>query len=444
MAGEYDCVIVGARCAGAPLATFLARDGARVLLIDASAMPRDQPISTHFIQPYGMTIIDELGIGARVREIAPVVSLFANGCEDAIARIRWPEGRGGCCPRRIDLDPLLVETAREAGAEVRLRCRAVGLVRDGERVTGVVVDERGTRREISAGVVVGADGRNSTIAELVGAEEYLGYDSPRCAYWGYWPRPSWYSSDARYQGGAFIVYRGDDYWFSFPTNRDQLLLGVAFPLAHGTAEWRADPRTTLERRLASYAMPAPLIEGSAPLGKVVGIINARFFFRRAAGPGWALVGDAGLFKDPTAGLGISDALRDARSLARAIRTGGDSALERYWRQRDVESIELYYFTRALGDLDYNNPLNQMVFGKMAANPALQAQVRRVVEREIGPFDAIRPRDVIPWTLGALLRGRFGVLPPFFAAARRASLARRELRHRKRLLVRQLTAARADA
>jgi len=57
---SYDCVIVGARCAGAPLARFLARGGARVLMVDAGTFLSDQPLSTHFIQPYGMRILDEL------------------------------------------------------------------------------------------------------------------------------------------------------------------------------------------------------------------------------------------------------------------------------------------------------------------------------------------------------------------------------------------------
>ncbi len=426
----YDAAIVGARCAGAPLARFLARDGAKVVLIDADAMPSDMPLSTHFIQPYGMRILDELGLGEAVRRIAPSVDLFINGCEDHLARIHLPAGKGGSCPRRIDLDPLLIDGAREVGAEVRLRCKAVDLVREGGRITGVVVEQDGVRSELRAGVVVGADGRHSTVARLAGAEEYGAYDGPRCAYWGYWPKPRGYDA-APYDGAAMIVYRGKDVLLAFPTNRDQLLVGVAPPGA-AAATWRADPRGTLEARLRADPLFAPLVEGAAPIGKVVGIVKARFFFRRAAGPGWALVGDAGLFKDPTAGLGISDALRDARALAAAIRAGGDAALERYWRERDVASVELYHFTRQLGELDYNNPLNQVLFEKLVQRPELAERLRGVVERTLSPFDAFKTSEVIGWTFGALLRGRFGVVKPFFAAGQRAGKVKKELEQRRKL------------
>lgn len=440
MTESFDAVIVGARCAGAPLARFLARGGAKVVLIDASDMPSDQPMSTHFIQPYGMHILDELGLGDRVRAIAPPVDVFINGCEDRLARLRWPAGTGGSCPRRIDLDPLLIDGAREVGAEVRLRCKAVDLMRDGNRVTGVVVEQAGERRELRAGVVVGADGRNSTIADLVGAEEYYGYDNPRFAYWAYWPRPSWYGSDARYEGAAIIAYRGRDFVFSFPTNRDQLLIGCGLPGDDAARpKWRADPAGMLRARLSADDLCAPLIEGATPVGKVIGAIKMRYFFKRAAGPGWALVGDSGLFKDPTAGLGISDALRDARALAAAISQGGDAALERYWRERDVASIELYQFTRQLGEVDYNNPLNQLVFEKLCAKPELIDRLRDVVERRVSPFDAFRTSEVLGWTLGALVRGRFGVVKPFLVAGKRQAYAKRELALRRRLATPQLPA-----
>jgi flavin-dependent dehydrogenase len=41
----YDVVVVGARCAGAPLATMLARDGLRVCLVDKDRFPSDTPSS---------------------------------------------------------------------------------------------------------------------------------------------------------------------------------------------------------------------------------------------------------------------------------------------------------------------------------------------------------------------------------------------------------------
>jgi len=426
----WDAIVVGGRCAGAPLARFIARGGKRVLVLDSAQMPSDQPLSTHFIQPYGMRVLDELELGDRVRAIAPPVMTFVQ--DVGPHRVRLELSYGGCCLRRIDLDPLLIEGAREAGAEVRLQHRVVDLIREGSRVVGVVAEQPdGTKVELRAQVVVGADGRNSTIASLVGAEEYFGYDNPKSGYWIYYRRPSWYDTDPETKGSSFLCFTGDQLRFAFPTNKDQLLIGVTFPNAD-TPRWKADPRGVLESDFASDPLFGRLLKDAEPLGKPLGLLKLRYFFRQAAGPGWALVGDAGLHKDPTPGLGISDALRDARALAKAILEGGDAALERYWRQRDVDSWELFSFARDMGELTYNNPLNQLVFSKLKTSDALKSRIIDVIDRKLSPFDAFKPVQVMGWTFGALLRGKLGVLGPFFRAGKRNAVVKKELERRRQL------------
>jgi flavin-dependent dehydrogenase len=322
------------------LAIHLRKRNKRVVVVDSCSMPSDQPMSTHFIGSFGMALLDELGLGDKVRAFAPPVPQFVNGIDDVLVRIEFPPERRGCCPRRRDLDPLLVDEARAAGTEVLLRTKLVDLVREDDRVVGGVVERERGREEIRADVVVGADGRHSTIAKLVGAEEYNGLDFPRAAYWAYWPRPATYRTDPRYQGAAMILYRGEDFIFVFPTNKDQLLVGCGFPKSR-LSEWKGRHKDKLHERLRADELIAPLTPGE-PLEDVVGLLKARSFFRQAAGRGWALVGDAGLHKDPSPGLGISDALRDARALAEAIAAGGDAALELYWRKRDVVACELFH------------------------------------------------------------------------------------------------------
>ncbi|CAN5843017.1 hypothetical protein BH11MYX3_BH11MYX3_34830 [soil metagenome] len=434
--GNFDCVVVGARCAGSPLAAFLARAGKRVLVVDAASFPSDQPMSTHFIQPCGMRILDELGLGDRVREIAPPVTNFVNGVGEHVIELVIPAG--GSCPRRTELDALLLEGAREAGAEVRLKCKVVEVIKEGDRVCGVIVDEDGQRSEIRAGIVVGADGRHSTVAGLVGAEEYYAYDGPRCAYWAYFPRPASYATSPDHRGAAIILHNDDDLRFVFPVNKDQLIIGMTFPNTDDVSAWKKDPEGQLIAAMRAHPVFAPLVE-EPPLSKVLGLVKIRFFFRRAAGPGWALVGDAGLFKDPTPGLGITDAFRDAKALAAAIVEGGDAALERYWRKRDVDSLELFHFARDLGEVNYNNPLNQLVFAKSKGSPALRQRFIEVIERQRSPYDAFTVGEILRWTFGAMLRGRFSHLKPFFRAGKVAGFVKKELQQRQRLAQRALSA-----
>lgn len=427
----WDVIVVGARCAGSPLARFLARAGKRVLLVDAATFPSDQPLSTHFIQPYGMTVLDELGLGDRVRALAPPVFLQSQFVGDVKLRIRFPEG--ACCIRRVDLDHLLLDGAREAGAEAKLGYRVVDVLREGERVVGVVAQDRdGATHELRARVVVGADGRNSTVAGLVGAEKYFAYEGPRAAYWGYWPRPPCFA-DAPYDGASYLAYAEQNIKVAFPVNRDQLLLGVAFPKSE-LERYRANPRAAIEAELGKDPFFAKLLAGGEPIGKLIGLVKIEYFMRRAAGSGWALVGDAGLHKDFAAGLGMTDALRDARALAAAIVEGGDEALVRYWRQRDVDSVELFNFARDMGELDYNNELNRLVVAKINASRRIQERVIAMFDRRLSPFATVKTGEIIRWVLGALVRGKLGVLGPFFRAGKRQTQVMKELERMRALLV----------
>ena len=188
---EYDAIIAGARCAGAATATFLARGGWRVLLLDADPLPSDYFMSTHTLHAVGMDVLDELGVGDGVRQGSPASRVVRFDVDGAHVDLAFPS-RPEHCPRRELLDGLLQDAARQAGVEVRARTKVIGLLRAGEAVTGVRVSHDGGEQEITGGIVVGADGRHSTVAELAGAEEYLGYDGPRGAYWAYWDAaPVW-------------------------------------------------------------------------------------------------------------------------------------------------------------------------------------------------------------------------------------------------------------
>ncbi len=431
-ASEYDVVIVGARCAGATLATFLARTGARVLLLDKDAMPSDHVLSTHSIPPPGMDVLDEVGVGEAVRAVAPRCGIIRVNLEGEATDFELPADRGSYCPRRERLDGLLQQAAVAAGAHLLDRTRAVGLIEQGGRVRGVRIERDGRGQEIDARLVVGADGRHSSVARWVGAEEYLGYDAPRATFWAYWEAPEFRRSDPSYRFDLYMGLVGDQLRAIFSTDHDRLLIACS-PPAGQCAPWRADPAGTLRAALESDPVIAPLIRGAAPLGKVIGTVKERFFFRRAAGRGWALVGDAGLHKEYLLGDGIADALIQARGLAAAIRSGGDIAIARWWRERDVESLPLYYFGRLAGACEPRAELQRIVFSKLATVPDLNARMVDVIERRRSPFEALPVAHVLRCTWEAALRGRWSVFGDVIDAGRHAADLRRELCEREALV-----------
>src|SRR5262245_5771119 len=299
---DADVIVVGFRCAGAPLAYALHRAGVKVIVVDKDAFFTDQPMSTHAIQPYGMQMLDELGLGDLVRALAPRSRGFRFQVEDSYMQLDL-EGTDldSRAPRRSKLDAALQQVVLARGIDARDRTRVIGLLRDGERVTGVRVQDAGGERELRAPLVVGADGRNSTIARMVGAPTYLESANEGAAYWSYFEETPVFTTDPRYRWGACIHIEGRESRAVFQTDSG-LLLMAGGGYRNVLDGWRRDSEAALREHLARGSLTAPLLEGSRMVCRPVGILSMQFFMKQAVGPGWALVGDAGLHLDPTPGL----------------------------------------------------------------------------------------------------------------------------------------------
>jgi menaquinone-9 beta-reductase len=425
----FDVIIVGARCAGAALATHLAHAGLSVAVLDAAPLPSGQPASTHLIQPPGMDELDLLGIGDQVRELTPALHTVRMRFDDEATEFSYGPGRAAHCLRRTALDGRLQYAASQAGASLNADTRVVGLLRAADgRVNGVETQQRaGKPLRLLAPLVVGADGRNSSIAKLVGADEYLGYDAPRGCYWAYWHRPA--TSDPHVVHNCFT---GDDQRVVFPTDGDLLLIATAPPVERARA-WRADHTAAYLADIRSYPPIASLLDTAAPFGEVRGVVKNRYFFRTSTGPGWALIGDAGHHKDFIIGLGISDALRDARHLAAAILDGHPTSIERYWRQRDIDRMQIFHWSRDLGAADHVTALERLVAQRVTASPAIQPRLGAIIDGQLSPFRLIPPSRAIRWTAGELARGRGRPFIEMLQTAVREQRARREVSRRRRRL-----------
>lgn len=430
----FDVIIVGARCAGASLATYLAREGLSVLVVDKDKLPSDQVISTHTIHARGMDILDELGVGDAIRENCPPsprISFCKNG---ATLNFSYAGGRSGYCPRRERLDGLLQDAARDAGVEVLDRTKLIGLIEEDGRVVGVRVSVKnnGQEKEFRSKLVVGADGRHSTLAKLVGADEYLGYDGPRAFYWAYWDTPDMWESDPDYNFDLYIAQRNGDIRTIFQTDNNQLLIG-AMPSLEEAKTWKTDPLNSLKSYLSLDPLTHKLVEDAEPDGQVRGTVRERYFFRQATGPGWALVGDAGHHKEFVIGDGITEAFIQAKSLAKAILKESDQALVQWWRARDVEALPLFFFGQDEGVLPSPPEIQSMVFSRVANISSLKERLALVFEHQVSPYEVFPVPKIFQWTLVAALKGNFSMIPQFLQMGKRASMVQKEMKHRERLL-----------
>ena len=381
----YDVIVVGARCAGASTAMLLARRGHRVLVLDRATFPSDT-LSTHYVQQPAV---------ARLRDWGLLGRLVASGCPPiatysldlgGLALKGWPTPCDGVAtaygPRRTVLDQILFDAAAAAGAVVRTGVRIDGLEMEDGRVTGVRGRIRGGRAVVErARMVVGADGLRSVVAEAVRAPVYEDRGTYQCAYYTYWSGvpTDGFEAYARERRGAAAN----------PTHDGLTCIPVVFPRAE-FKQVRAD--------IEGHYMAAL---DMTPLGERVrgGVREERWFgtgdlpnrFRRPAGPGWALVGDAGLYQDPVTAHGITNAFRDAELLAEAIGRGlageapMDLALAEYHRRRDDAALPMFELTCQfasmeppppemlvlLGALQGNQPAMDRYFGMLAGTVAVE-------------------------------------------------------------------------
>ncbi|MFT3834591.1 MAG: FAD-dependent monooxygenase [Micropruina sp.] len=303
-----DVVIVGARAAGAATALLLARAGLSVLVVDRER-PGADTLSTHALMRGAVVQLHRWGLlGDVIRAGTPAIreTTFHYATESVWLPIKPGGGVDALyAPRRTVLDPILVAAAQDAGAVVRYGAALVGVRTGGGRVTGVEVRDRHGRVEtITAAMVIGADGRRSTLARLVSAPiTHHAAHTTACAYGYYRDLPC---------RGYEWAYRTSGMAGLIPTNDATCVFVAQRP---GRL---ARHRAGLEAAVADASPDlAERLRAAEPTSPVRTFVGQPGYLRQPWGPGWALVGDAGSWKDPISAHGLTDALRDAELLAGA-------------------------------------------------------------------------------------------------------------------------------
>jgi len=338
---KVDAVIVGARCAGAATALLLARAGARVLLVDKGVYGSDT-LSTHALMRGAVLQLHRWGIlPAIVAAGTPPVrsTTFSYPEQDITVPIEPRFGVSALyAPRRALLDRTLVDAAAESGVEVRYGVRTDDVIVDDRgRVRGITAFADGARHRIEADLVIGADGLHSTIAQRVGAERVVEGRHRTGVLFSYWedlPVDGYYW---RFQTGASIG--------AIPTNHGATCVFASVPSGRLPGEIHGDAPSAY-RRLVREVSPVfdARLDEARRVEPVRGFGGHPGFIKAGTGPGWALVGDAGYFKDPITAHGITDALRDAELLARAIMKGTAAAFADYETTRHDLSRRLFEIT----------------------------------------------------------------------------------------------------
>lgn len=347
----YDAVVVGARCAGAATGLLLARQGRRVLIVDRAPIGSDT-MSTLLIRQPGVALLARWGlldevVASGCPPLDTITYDVGEVCLTAPAPT-MPGANAAYAPRRHVLDALLVAAAARAGAQIADRTSVRGLLRDGDQVVGVRVADGSGEHNIPARLVVGADGMRSRVAELVEAPLEVSHPRASCVYYTFW-------SGVR-TGFGFHERTGS--WIArIPTHDDLTIVSTYFPQRE-FARVRRDP---LAAHLAAVRDNAPdlyeLLRSAQRVDRVHGTGDQRNFYRRAHGPGWVLVGDAGHHLDTMTASGISNAFLQADLLADELspvdlgdRAATLAAAARFAARRDEATADTYRSTLDLARL----------------------------------------------------------------------------------------------
>lgn len=397
---DAEAIVVGGGPAGSTFATALAEAGHRVVLLDKARFPRHKACSD-YINPAGAQLLDEMGV------LDEAVRLGASRMEGMIVHApdgshftanyeKVETGRAALGLSRIHMDNLLLERAKAAGVTVCERAHVREILRENGRAAGVVASIDGTREEIRAPLIAGADGRNSAVARGLGLDRALR-----------WPHKTGLAT--HYRGVSGLERFGEmhianDVYAGLAILEDGLTNVTIVSHVRDV-----DARTgSVEEFFANSINKMPGIarklEGAERIGGIRGVGSMGCRSRRTTGDGYLLIGDAASFLDPFAGEGVYEALRGALLAApvasAALREGDVSA----------DALDPYRIARR-HTFGNKRAVSWIVQGFINTPPMMNYLTRRLSNREdlgmtiSGVLGSFRPASqaLSPVFLARLLR-----------------------------------------
>jgi len=400
---QFDVIIVGARVAGSAAAIEFAKQGQRVLLLDQARFPSDT-LSTHFMNPRGMTYLKDLDVLDEILAITPAfnyldvaVDNFDLGGEvkpdDLRARFKKVHGTRAfeietryACIRRTFLDVTLQRRAKDLGVELKTGFKVNDIISENGRVVGISgTDQTGEKLSFFGKLVVGADGRKSSIAKILVVDKHE--EKSACTFACY----TYYSGLELPHGKLKRLHRSA--YAAIPTGD-----GLTMILVYGPSPFFSEFKKSKEKNfLAAIERIDPefyslLRANGKQVEPFYATDDQAAFIRKPSPQGVPLIGDAALFKDQCTASGMMYALRDAFLLAEQLLPylRGDAPLKEQLRSfeeiRYVDSQRYYDFTCSQAEM---NPMRDDEFELYEAVSNNQAERDRFVGTY---YDVVEVRD----------------------------------------------------
>ncbi|HXU32150.1 MAG TPA: NAD(P)/FAD-dependent oxidoreductase [Thermoanaerobaculia bacterium] len=392
MTETYDALILGAGPAGATAALTLARKGLRALVIDRAKFP-------HFhigesLLPRNFRLLHDLGLAERAAKLPQTAKFgaeFITGHGRDGGTIRFADGLIPGSDRAMNLergpfDAMLLDAAREAGAEVIEGCAVRGFPRLAD---GDVAVELSDGRTVEGRWLIDASGQSTLVGKHLGLRRLLPH-LKKVAYFGHFKGVE---RSPGVEGGFIRIVMCEEGWFwLIPLDEERTSIGLVLD------DYRArQAEVPADRMLAWGIERAPLVArwtANAEFSGNNGVI-ADFSYRCTpyAGPGYFLVGDAATFVDPIFSTGVCLAMMSAVRAAEEIvgLLGGAEAKparRRYIRYLEGSStaffrmVDLFYdpafrdlFMSGEGPLQIHRAIISLFAGEVFPRPAFSVRWR---------------------------------------------------------------------
>ena len=284
-AAHYDAIIVGARCAGAATAMLMARQGARVLVVDW-AEPGSDTMSTHALMRGAVIQLNRWGVlDAIIAAGTPAIHTTTFQYGDTVIPLALKPSHGVdalYAPRRTVLDKALVDAAKQAGAEFRFGVSFKDVIRGPQgRVLGAILGSSdGDLQEVSANIVIDAGGRRSSVARRVDARTLrLAQNSIACVFAYY---------DGIRDTGSHWLYGSGTGAGKIPTNAGQHCIFTAMSQDRFQTDVRIGQASNPLQTILDEIDPA--FGAQVALGhrssNVMTFSGQKGHIRKSSGPGW--------------------------------------------------------------------------------------------------------------------------------------------------------------
>jgi flavin-dependent dehydrogenase len=406
----YDAIIIGGGPGGSAAATYLSRAGKRVLVIEKERFPRFHIGES--LLPYNHRLFREMGVLPKLEATCLIKKWGAqfhigNGAKSlklVFRRGKFTKEPAAFQVERSQFDKVLLDHARDCGAEVREGCAVTGYAVHPDRV--VVEAKDGATHTFTGRFLIDASGRGNFTANIEGLREVHPH-LKKLAVFGHFKGVRLDEGEAR---GDTVIIRLENKWFwIIPLTDEKTSVGCVMDTDEFAAT-KKSPQEIFDAVVQGSAVTRERMKMAALIGQMHTTSDFSYTNKRFVGRRLLRVGDAAGFMDPIFSAGVYLAMHSGKLAAEMVQqslAAGDDGTRRFLKyERQVYRSMEFYWDMVEGY--YTTPFMEL-FMEPRDKFSMPAAITALLAGEVEGGWRIRWRLRLFFFL-VKLQKRFGIVP----------------------------------